>query len=131
MAKLDVNIWMPLYIGDFLRDTTGLDAEMIGEYLLLYIAIWSKAGPLPNDNQKLARICRMTTERFIETREELSSLFDALDDVWTHHDLLAERAKWVEARRKKSEANRKNANKRWHGTEENPKDNTGQPDDDD
>ena len=56
MAKLDVNIWMPLYIGDFLRDTTGLDAEMIGEYLLLYIAIWSKAGPLPNDNQKLARI---------------------------------------------------------------------------
>ena len=131
MAKLDVNIWMPLYIGDFLRDTTGLDAEMIGEYLLLYIAIWSKAGPLPNDNQKLARICRMTTERFIETREELSSLFDAQDDEWTHHDLLAERAKWVEARRKKSEANRKNANKRWHGTEENPKDKSGQLDDDD
>ena len=65
MAKLDVNIWMPLYIGDFLRDTTGLDAEMIGEYLLLYMAIWSKSGPLPNDNQKLARIFRMTTERFI------------------------------------------------------------------
>ena len=113
MAKLDVNIWMPLYIGDFLFDTTGLDAEMIGEYLLLYIAIWSKAGPLPNDNQKLARICRMTTERFIETREEQSSLFDVQDDEWTHHDLLAERAKWVEARRKKIEAGRVGGNAMW------------------
>ena len=112
MAKLDVNIWMPLYIGDFLRDTTGLDAEMIGEYLLLYIAIWSKAGPLPDDDEKLARICRITTDRFLEAREELTPLFDVRDGEWTHDDLLAERAKWVEARRKKSEANRKNTCKR-------------------
>ena len=101
MAKLDVNIWMPLYIGDFLRDTTGLDTEMIAEYILLYVAIWTKAGPLPDDNERLARICRMTTERFIETREELSSLFDVRDGGWSHDDLLAERAKWVETRRKK------------------------------
>ena len=113
MAKLDVNIWMPLYIGDFLRDTTGLDAEMIGEYLLLYLAIWSKDGPLPDNNEKLARICRTTPERFSEIREELLSLFDVHDGDWTHDDLLAERAKWVEARRRKSEAGQVAANIRW------------------
>ena len=104
---------MPLYIGDFLRDTTGLDTEMIAEYILLYVAIWTKAGPLPDDNERLARICRMTTERFIETREELSSLFDVRDGGWSHDDLLAERAKWVETRRKKKAAGRVGGNAMW------------------
>ncbi len=129
MAKSDVNIWMPLYIGDFLRDTAGMDAEMIGAVVLLYLRIWSKAGPLSDSNEKLARICQMPTDRFAEIREEISFLFDVQDGDWTHHDLLTERTKWAEARRRKSEANRKNANKRWHGTEVNPKDVSGLPDD--
>jgi len=71
----------------------------------------------------------MPSERFAEIREEISFLFDVQDGNWTHHDLLVERAKWVEARRNKSEANRRNANKRWHGTETNTKDVSKPPDD--
>ena len=129
MAKLDVNIWMPLYIGDFLRDTAGLDTEMIGAVILLYLRIWSKGGPLPDSNEKLARVCQMSANRFAEIREEISFLFDIRDGNWTHDDLLAERAKWLQARKNKSEANRKNANKRWHGAEVIPKDEPGLPDD--
>lgn len=113
MAKFDVNIWMPLYIGDFMRDTAGMETEMIGAVVLLYLRIWSKDGPLPDNNEKLGRICQMPSDRFAEIREEISFLFDVNDGDWTHNELLAERAKWVETRRKKSEAGRVGGNAMW------------------
>ena len=129
MAKLDVNIWMPLYIGDLMRDTAGMDAEMIGSVVLLYLRIWSKDGPLPDNNEKLGRICQMPADRFAEIREEISFLFDVKDGEWTHDFLLAERAKWVAARRRKSEAARVAANIRWDREKKSEKDPPGLPDD--
>jgi len=129
MAKLDVNIWMPLYIGDLLRDTAGMTTEMIGAVVLLYVRIWSKGSSLPDNNEKLARICQMPTERFAEIREEISILFDVQDGYWTHHNLLVEHDKWVEARIRKSEAARVAANKRWDGEKKSEKDPRGLPDD--
>ena len=126
---MDVNIWMPLYIGDLLRDTAGMTTEMIGAVVLLYIRIWSKGGSLPDNNETLARICQMPTERFAEIREEISFLFDIQDDHWTHHDLLVEHGKWVEARIRKSEAARVAANIRWDTKEKSEKDPPGLPDD--
>ncbi len=46
------DIWMPIFIGDFLADTSHLDAERTGAYLILLFRYWRK-GPLPNDLQEI------------------------------------------------------------------------------
>lgn len=51
--------FMPLWVSDFLGDTLDLDASEIGAYLLLLMAQWNRDGEsLPNDSEKLKRICR-------------------------------------------------------------------------
>ena len=46
---------MPLYVGDFLRDTRHLTATQVGAYLLLLMHYWS-TGSLPKDVPSLRRI---------------------------------------------------------------------------
>ena len=49
---------MPLHVGDYLKETTHLDATLHGAYVLLIIDYWVK-GSLPDDDVQLARIARM------------------------------------------------------------------------
>jgi uncharacterized protein YdaU (DUF1376 family) len=54
------NSFMPLYGGDYLRDTMHLSCTEHGVYLRLLIHYWHTQRPLPNDMTKLAAIagCR-------------------------------------------------------------------------
>lgn len=65
MAKVDV--WMPIYIGDYLRDTVELSGPEHGAYLLLLMHYWMKQGEIGCDIERLARACRSDLEtcRFI------------------------------------------------------------------
>ncbi len=65
MAKTD--IWMPVYIGDYLRDTEELSSEEHGVYLLLLMHYWQKKGEIGCDIDRLARVARTNEEtaRFI------------------------------------------------------------------
>lgn len=65
MAKVD--IWMPIYIGDYLGDTTELSGPEHGAYLLLLMHYWMKHGEIGCDIERLARACRSDVEtcRFI------------------------------------------------------------------
>jgi len=60
MAKVD--IWMPVYIGDYLRDTEELTGPEHGAYLLLLMHYWQKNGEIGSDVERLARVCKSSVE---------------------------------------------------------------------
>lgn len=81
MAKPDT--YMPLVIGDYLKDTMHLTAEQHGAYLLLLMHYWQR-GPLPNDDAILAAIARMEPARWLANRQLIASFFLANDQQWNH-----------------------------------------------
>jgi uncharacterized protein YdaU (DUF1376 family) len=55
--------WMPLYIGDYKRDTAHLTTLEHGAYLLLIMHYW-ETGPLPNDDRRLSTIAGLSLKRW-------------------------------------------------------------------
>lgn len=81
MSKPDT--WMPLYIGDYLQDTTRLSTEQHGAYLLLIMDYWTN-GPLPDDDTSLAQVTRLQPAIWKKHRPALSRLFHIADGEWHH-----------------------------------------------
>ena len=81
--------WMPLYVADYLADTGHLSTVEHGAYMLLIMHYWQNGG-LPNDDRRLARICRLTEPEWAECREIIVDMFD---DGWRHKRIDAEAAK--------------------------------------
>lgn len=96
---------MPLYIADYLADTSHLDAAESGAYLHLIMHYWQK-GCLPNDEQLLCRIARMRPEQWTAARPIISEFFH---DGWKHTRIEEELAKSAEV----SERRSANAKLRW------------------
>lgn len=71
---------MPFYVSDYLADTSHLSTLEHGAYMLLIMHYW-RSGGLPDDEQKLARICRMTTRQWDAVRGTIAEFFG---EGWTH-----------------------------------------------
>jgi uncharacterized protein YdaU (DUF1376 family) len=58
---------MPIYIGDYLKDTQDLSDKEHGVYLLLLMHYWQKKGKIGDDIERLARVAKtdVKTCRFI------------------------------------------------------------------
>ena len=81
---------MQLYVSDFVGDTLHLSTEQIGAYMLLLMAMWNAGGKLPADDQKLARVVRLSVKKWRSIRADLMSFFDGDDDHIWHHRLTKE-----------------------------------------
>jgi uncharacterized protein YdaU (DUF1376 family) len=82
--------FMQLYVSDFVGDTMHLSTEQIGAYMLLLMAMWNAGGKLPADDQKLARVVRMSVKKWKAISADLMSFFDEDGESICHHRLTKE-----------------------------------------
>ncbi|HAW0843707.1 TPA: DUF1376 domain-containing protein [Escherichia coli] len=108
--------YMQLYIADYLADTMHLSAEEHGAYLLLMFNYWQTGKPIPKN--RLAKIARLTNERWADVEPPLQEFFCDNGEEWVHlrieEDLASVREKLtkksaagkasVQARRSRKEA---------------------------
>ncbi len=95
--------WMPFYVADYLADTGHLSTCEHGAYMLLIMHYWQKGG-LPNDEVKLARICRMDPPSFAQAMLTLREFFDI---EWHHARIDLELSKASEKHARRAEAGRR------------------------
>ncbi|EGR7634325.1 DUF1376 domain-containing protein, partial [Salmonella enterica] len=85
--------YMQLYIADYLADTMHLSAEEHGAYLLLMFNYWQTGRAIPKN--RLAKIARISSERWGAVEESLREFFIDNGTEWTHerieNDLAAVR----------------------------------------
>ena len=79
--KYDTGIWMKLMIGDFLKETMPLNTETVGAYILLSLRYWTH-GPLKDDPNVLARLTKLSVERFKEIQPDLVEFFEVEGGQW-------------------------------------------------
>jgi uncharacterized protein YdaU (DUF1376 family) len=65
---------MPIHIGDLMRDTAHLRAAPFGSYLALLFHHWS-TGELPDDDEQLAMIARMSPAEWRKHKPILEKFF--------------------------------------------------------
>lgn len=104
---------MPLFTGDYLRDTMGLTAEQHGAYLLLLIHYWNNGGPFEFDLATMARVVGVDSTAMAALWEKVGKYFQ-VDNGMVHNKRsdaeLVRVAKYYAAQRSNGKAG---ALKRW------------------
>ena len=74
--------YMQLYVADYLADTMHLTTEEHGAYLLLIFNYWQTGKPIPVS--RLARITRLSNERWTDVERSLVEFFNERGNEWVH-----------------------------------------------
>lgn len=116
MAGSRPDTWMPMYWGDYLKDTGHLSTIEHGAYLLLIGHYWSSGSPLPDDDGKLRRIAKIeSAAKWKKLRPAIETFFKVGSGVWRHGRIDRE----LEAASKRSSDAKARAGKaakaRWQG----------------
>lgn len=111
--KKKADIWMPLYVSDYLADTMHLSAEQHGAYLLLLMVAWKSDGRLPNDPGQLQAICRLAPAKWKASEAVLRSFFSVTPEYWINIRLREELAKAIRNTEAKAHSGTKGAIARW------------------
>ncbi|CAB4202795.1 Protein of unknown function DUF1376 [uncultured Caudovirales phage] len=116
MARTDSK-WMPLYIADYLADTSHLNRSQHGSYLLLLMAYWRRGGPLPDDDAVLAQIAKCTPKQWENDKPIIADFFKSNSGLWSQDKADRELSKAAANVKARSEAGVKGATGRWqtHG----------------
>jgi uncharacterized protein YdaU (DUF1376 family) len=97
------DIWMPIYIGDYLADTGHLTTTQHGAYLLLLMHYWRKRE-LPADDKQLAAIAKLPLRIWLDSKETIQAFFH---DGWKHARVEEELQRRAVVSNKRAEAGAK------------------------
>lgn len=115
MTKVDT--WMPVYWGDYAKDTGHLGAVHHGAYLMLIKHYWVTGEALPDDDAQLWRIaCADSIQHWRKLRMILAPLFEVAGGRWRHVRIERELALAL----KRQEKARRAAGIRWASPEHPP-----------
>lgn len=103
---------MPLYVADYLADTSRLTTEQHGAYMLIIMDYW-RNGPPPDDDGVLASISRLSPAAWRKHKSTIAGFFTVIDGKLTQKRIDAERQKAIGISDKRTEAATKGAAKRW------------------
>lgn len=104
--------YMPLWVSDYLADTQDFSTEEHGAYMLLIMTYWQRGEPLPNDPERLARVARLSNERWTAVEPTLKRMFNVTANEWTHKRIDAELTRARNKIEKARESGKKSAESR-------------------
>jgi uncharacterized protein YdaU (DUF1376 family) len=83
---------MPLFCGDYLKDTTDLTLEEHGAYLMILMITWATGGrPLPDNDVRMAKRLSITKDRWVnKLKPVLAQFFDLSGGTWRNQRLEQE-----------------------------------------
>jgi uncharacterized protein YdaU (DUF1376 family) len=83
---------MPVFTDALIGDTTHLSTEEFGAYCLILFATWRNSGmAFPDDDRRMARICRVSEARWMsKLRSALAGFFDLSNKTWRQKRLEKE-----------------------------------------
>jgi uncharacterized protein YdaU (DUF1376 family) len=115
MSNQDVDIWMPIYIGDMLAKTTRMTTEQIGASFLLMMDYW-RNGAIPDDNNVIASVIRsnLSKAKALKTILINSNLFEVKDSELSSKYLDDLKSQAESNKSSKSERAKKAAEARWN-----------------
>lgn len=106
---------LPLWTDAYLADTTHLSATEHGAYLLLLMSMWRTPDTrLPNDDDKLSRLARVTRGQWNKMKPTIMAFFK-IDGEWIYQGRLTDEAQAV---RQKSKRQSDKVKARWLKTKE-------------
>jgi uncharacterized protein YdaU (DUF1376 family) len=76
--------YMPFYPSDYLGDTHHLSTVEHGAYFLLLITYWVRGEALPNDDERLARITKLSLREWKKVRLAVEEFFVIDGHLWMH-----------------------------------------------
>lgn len=108
------NPWMPLYIGDYLKDTASLTQAEHGAYIRLIMLYWNNSGPIPDDMTKIYRATgAISPEEQANARSILQAFFKHQDGEYHHKRIDAEIARSIDGAAKRKAKAFKASKARW------------------
>jgi len=100
--------YLPLFTGDYLRDTQHLSMSEHGAFLKLLMFCWDQKGPAPLDERKLCGIVNARSGDEVEAlRRVLSEFFVRMEDGYYNNRMQREVERSEVLSRSRSDAGRK------------------------
>lgn len=102
--------FIPLYVADYLADTSHLTTLEHGAYMLILMAVWRAGGNIPDDDKRLAAICKLTPDEWREISATIKEFFTVKSGKVSHKRIDKE----LVAYNSKIEQKKTAAEKRWN-----------------
>lgn len=102
--------YMQFYVAEYLADTMHLTAEEHGAYMLLMLNYWQTGKPIPKS--RLARIAKISNDRWTTVEASLKEFFIDLGSEWMHKRIEADLEVAREAHEQRSLAGKASAEAR-------------------